>query len=147
MGIAFAPLSRLHRHADVAGATISIVCLVHCLATPIVLSLLPDIVPYVPGDAWLHRLLALGIICTGLAGFVPGYLVHRRKGLIALVVAGMSLVLAVAWSDEGLNRTLEFLLSVTGSMMLITAHLLNRSFCSSCRACTESDVCVTTHVE
>jgi hypothetical protein len=148
IGIASTSLARFHRHADVAGATASAVCMVHCLLTPVVISLFPDIIPYLPGDALFHRLLAVGIVLLGFAGFVPGYMVHRRKPLLALIGTGMCLILAVAWSGESLNRTLELVLSVGGSMLLVTAHLLNRSFCRQCRLCKEeSGKCHATEIE
>lgn len=122
--------------------------MVHCLLTPVVISLFPDVIPYLPGDASFHRLLAVGIVLFGFAGFVPGYAVHRRKPLLALIGTGMCLILIVAWYGEGLNRTLELVLSVSGSMLLVTAHLLNRSFCRQCRLCKEeSGNCHTTEVE
>lgn len=122
--------------------------MVHCLLTPVVISLFPDIVPYLPGDASFHRWLAIGIVLFGFAGFVPGYTVHRRKPLLALIGVGMCLVLAVAWSGEGLNRTAELALSVVGSTLLVMAHLLNRSFCRQCRLCKEaSRNCHTTEIE
>lgn len=109
----------------------------HCLLTPVAIGLFPEIIPYLPGDASFHRLLAVGIVLFGFSGFVPGYKVHRRKPLLALIGTGMFLILAVAWNGEGLSRTLEFILSVGGSLLLVTAHLLNRTFCRQCHACKE----------
>jgi len=121
--------------------------MVHCLLTPVVISLFPDIIPYLPGDASFHRLLAVGIVLFGFVGFVPGYMVHRRKPLLALIGIGMCLILVVAWSGEGLNRALELVLSVGGSLLLVAAHLLNRSFCRECRICKDDpDNCHTTQV-
>jgi hypothetical protein len=148
MGATPTPLARLHRHADVAGVTASTLCLIHCLATPIIVSVFPDVVPYLPGDAGLHRLLAVGILLFGLAGFLPGYRLHRRKPLLALIAAGVALILVVAWNGESLNRALELVLSVTGSLLLVTAHLLNRSFCRQCRSCSDpAHACATTAIE
>jgi MerC mercury resistance protein len=122
--------------------------MVHCLLTPIVISLFPQIIPYLPGDASFHRWLAVGIVLFGFAGFIPGYIVHRRKPLLALIGIGMALILVVAWKGENFNLALELLLSVGGSMLLVTAHLLNRSFCRHCRTCKEAlDHCHTTEIE
>jgi hypothetical protein len=82
----------------------------------------------------------------GAAAFFPGYRLHRRKALLALIATGMSLILIVAWSGEALSRATELSLSLPGSGMLIAAHMLNRSFCRQCRACIPSDTCHTTHV-
>jgi hypothetical protein len=146
MGTLPNPVARLHRHADLAGVTASTICLIHCLLTPVIISLFPDILPYLPGDASVHRLLAIGILLFGLVGFVPGFLVHRRKSLLALIGAGMTLILIVAWQGS-LNHVLELTLSVSGSLMLVTAHLLNRSFCRDCRSCADdTQPCATTNL-
>lgn len=122
--------------------------MVHCLHTPIVISLFPDIIPYLPGDTSFHRWLAIGIVLLGFAGFVPGYRQHRRKSLLALIGIGMCLILFVAWKGESLHLAMELVLSVAGSMLLVTAHLLNRSFCRQCRTCKEGpNKCHSTEVE
>lgn len=61
----------VRRHADLAGAAASGVCLVHCLLTPVLISLAPDLLPYLPGDVWFHRTLAVGIILLGAVAFFP----------------------------------------------------------------------------
>jgi MerC mercury resistance protein len=136
--------AHLRRHADLAGAAASGLCLIHCLLTPLVLSLFPSIIPYLPGDAWFHRALALSIVLLGAAAFVPGYRLHRRKPLLLLIAAGISLILTVAWTGETMNPVLEVSLSIPGSMMLVAAHLLNRSFCRQCHSCDDSAACYTT---
>ena len=141
-------MSRLHSHADIAGATASTVCLIHCLLTPIAISFFPAIVPYLPGDASFHRLLAVGIVLLGLAGFIPGFLLHRRKSLFLLIAIGMSLILTVACAGSTLREGGELTLSISGSLLLVTAHLLNRSFCRQCRACSDAaQPCGTTHIQ
>jgi hypothetical protein len=134
----------VRRHADLAGAIASGVCLLHCLVTPVALSLSPSLVSYLPGDAWFHRVLAGGIVLLGAAAFVPGYRIHRQRPLLALIAIGMALILTVAWSGESLSRLAELGLSISGSLMLVTAHLLNRSFCRQCHRCHDEDTCHTT---
>ncbi|HTF61477.1 MAG TPA: MerC domain-containing protein [Edaphobacter sp.] len=136
--------AHLRRHADFAGAAASSVCLIHCLLTPALISFFPELIPYLPGEAGFHRALAIGIVILGGAAFIPGYRVHRRKSLLALIGMGISLILIVAWSGESLDRTLELILSVSGSLMLVAAHLLNRSFCRQCRSCSDAVACKTT---
>lgn len=138
--------AHLRRHADLAGAATSGLCLIHCLLTPLVISVFPSLLPYLPGDAWFHRVLAVGIVLLGAAAFVPGYRIHRRKSLLALIAAGISLILIVAWTGETMDPLLEFSLSLPGSMMLVAAHLLNRSFCRQCHSCNETAACHTTNL-
>lgn len=148
MGTFTSSAAHLRRHADLAGATTSSICIIHCLLTPVVISLFPSAIPYLPGDALFHRILAACVGLLGTAAFVPGYRIHRRRRLLVLIGTGMSVVLAVAFAGQGMSRTLELLLSISGSMMLVTAHLLNRSFCRQCITCSEHpEACHTTNVE
>lgn len=134
----------LRHHADVAGVAASGVCLIHCLLTPLILSVFPGLVSYLPGDAGFHRALAVGIVLLGLLAFIPGYRLHRRRSLLVMIGLGMSLVLMVAWQSGRLGVARELLLSVPGSLMLIGAHLLNRTFCRQCKQCEHLAVCETT---
>jgi hypothetical protein len=134
----------LRHHADVAGATASGVCLIHCLLTPLMVSLFPGLIPYLPGDAGFHRALAVGIVLLGALAFIPGYQLHRRRSLLVMIGFGMTLVLIVAWQNERLGVARELLLSIPGSLMLIGAHLLNRTFCRQCKQCEHSAACETT---
>jgi hypothetical protein len=111
------------------------------------ISFFPAIVPYLPGDASFHRILAVAIVLLGVAGFIPGFLVHRRKSLLLLIASGIVFVLTVAWAGSTLSESLELTLSISGSLFLVTAHLLNRSFCRQCRACSDAaQPCGTTHI-
>lgn len=141
--LASSAMAQLRRHADFAGTLASGICLVHCLLTPIALSFFPNILPWLPGDAWFHRALALTIVLLGAAAFAPGYRIHRRRLPLAVVCAGVSLILVVAWYGESLSHAAELALNIPGSMLLVTAHLLNRSFCLSCAPCRTTGTCHT----
>ncbi|WP_260706305.1 MerC domain-containing protein [Edaphobacter flagellatus] len=146
MGISTASMAQLRRHTDHAGAMASGICLVHCLMTPVVISLFPGALPYLPGDLRVHRLLAAIILLIGAAAFIPGYRIHRRKALLGLIAIGLLLILCVAWAGNAMSPSVELVLSVSGSLILVAAHLLNRSFCLRCTACEETDVCQTTRM-
>jgi hypothetical protein len=136
----------VRRHADLAGAAASGICLIHCLLMPVLVSCIPGFVAYIPGNAGFHHTLAAVVVLLGTAAFVPGYRLHRRKALLALVTTGISLVLVVAWSGDALNSALELILSLAGSSMLIGAHLLNRSFCRQCLDCKQAESCSATKI-
>ncbi|HEY2039549.1 MAG TPA: MerC domain-containing protein [Edaphobacter sp.] len=136
----------LRRHADLAGAAASGLCLVHCLLTPFLISLAPDLLPYLPGDAWFHRMLAVGIVLLGAVAFIPGYRIHQRKPLLIPISLGVVLILFVACCGEALSKPVELILNVSGSLLLVIAHLLNRSFCRQCHTCADSLECHTTQI-
>ena len=142
--LALSPLAKLHRHADTAGAFASGLCVIHCILTPFVISLSPSLLPWLPGDARFHRTLAVLIVLIGITSFVPGYRVHRRRVLLVPIAVGVALVLSVAWQGEQLQGATELTLSITGSLLLIAAHLANRSFCRSCLHCKTAATCQST---
>ncbi len=93
----------------------------------------------------MHRLLAAAILILGVAAFIPGYRLHRRQALLAPILTGIVLIVAVACVGETLPGIVELAGSVTGSVLLVSAHLLNRSFCKQCRTCSEAEgACATT---
>jgi hypothetical protein len=138
-------LAPLRRHADLVGVSVSAICLIHCLATPIAISIFPGVIEYLPGDVRFHRALSVCIVLLGALAFIPGYRIHRRKPLLALIGAGMLLILTVAWEGGGMRSASELALSIPGSLMLVTAHLLNRTFCRQCDSC-DSKKCSTTDI-
>jgi len=146
MGSLLSSQTHLRRHADLAGVTASGLCLVHCLLTPFLISLAPDLLPYLPGDVWFHRTLAVGIVLLGAVAFFPGYLLHRRRSLLVPVSMGVVLILFVAYFGETISKPVELILNVSGSLLLVAAHLLNRSFCRQCHSCSDSMECHTTQI-
>ena len=81
-----------HRHpsatGDLWGQAPSLICLVHCLATPIVLMLALALAGFLGG--W-HPVLLGGVVLTAAWAFVPGYRFHHSKLVLGLAVAGVSL--------------------------------------------------------
>ncbi|MDE1176627.1 MAG: MerC domain-containing protein [Edaphobacter sp.] len=144
--LASSSLAHLRRHADHAGVLASGLCMIHCLLTPLLISAFPALLQWLPGDASFHRALAISILLVSTLAFLPGYRLHRRRSLLALVATGIALVAVVAWRGETLPHRLELAISIPGSLMLIAAHLANRSFCRSCPPCRNAASCGTTHL-
>jgi MerC mercury resistance protein len=119
---------------DLMGITLSGLCMVHCLALALVMSLLPTVTPALPGDARVHRVLYLAVMGCGLTAFVRGYRRHRRAVVLYLMVPALGLLLAGALGVARL-RAWEVGLSVGGSLLMVAAHGLNHSFCARCRRC------------
>jgi len=119
--------------ADMVGMGLSGLCMVHCLVFPLLVSFAPAILRGLPGDDLTHRVLAIGIALAGGLAFRSGYKVHRRGGILALFLVGIALISAAAVLGEPvLSAYGETGITVCGSLLLITAHWRNRSFCRSC---------------
>src|SRR5437879_1844062 len=83
---------------DLAGTTLSILCVIHCLVTPLVITMLPSLGLDFLAQAGFHRGLALPAIAVGLITFLPGFLRHRRIFVPLLGGAGMALLCYAAFS-------------------------------------------------
>ena len=123
----------LRAASDFVGIGLSLLCLVHCLALPVLISFAPAILRRLPGDDVTHRGLAVAIGFVGLLAFRSGYKVHRRRSVLAAFVTGLLLVsLAAILGDAVLSGYGEAAITVCGGLLLVTAHLVNHSFCRSC---------------
>jgi len=101
----------------------SLLCLVHCLALPLLLLLLPGIIGvFARSEAFHYVALAL-VVPSAAAAFWLGYRRHRTHGPALLGVAGVA-CLAVALLP-GLAEGAETWITVAGSLLLVLGHTLN----------------------
>jgi len=108
---------------DLSAIGLSGLCLVHCLALPVLAAFLPVLGAWSHAE-WVHLLFAaVAVPLTGLAL----WRVHRRRPLPlplrALAVAGLAGLLAGAfgWPDAAMETPV----TVAGSLMLVSAHVWN----------------------
>ncbi len=127
--------------ADVWGAMLSLGCVLHCLAAPLALVLLP-----LQLGAWLwspaaHAVVAIGT--TWLVGLavVPGYREHRRPEIPFLATLGCGLVILASlrqcssgcdpWrclTMIGTNPSPDALITLAtpvGAAIVLLTHVLN----------------------
>lgn len=118
---------------DFAGILISGICVVHCIAIPIVLLLLPTLSEtLIPREDITHVVL-LGFI-LGIAGisFVSGYKVHGKWQPVAWMVVGVLFILIATFvAHRYFGHYWEPIIAVIGSLALIRAHYLNHH-CKKC---------------
>ncbi|GAB5519886.1 MAG: hypothetical protein RhofKO_21370 [Rhodothermales bacterium] len=114
-----------HTFWDRLGITLSGLCALHCLLTPVLLALLPLWTGLDAIHEWLHLLLVIPIIPVTLVAMrnavgphhstqVPWYL---GLGLVTIIAA---IPLASIVGDVG-----ETLITLAGSALLIRGHWLN----------------------
>jgi len=121
--------------SDFIGIGLSVLCLIHCLALPVLIAFAPAILRGLPGDDITHRTLAVAIGFVGFLAFRSGYKVHGRRWVLAAFIAGLLLVSTAAILGEAiLTGYGEAAMTVTGGLLLVSAHLVNHSFCRSCVA-------------
>lgn len=100
----------------------STLCLVHCLAIPVLLILVPALSGFFAFPEEFHLwVLVVAIVTSGMAVYL-GY--QRHHHVLPGVMAVLGLVtLAAAEAYHG--TPVETWLAVTGSLVLAVAHLVN----------------------
>ena len=109
-----------------------ILCVIHCLATPVLLVLLPSLAVLPIADESFHLLLVFLVIPTSVTALFLGCRLHRRWSVLSWGLSGVGvLVLAALVGHDLLGETGEKLMTVVGALMVATSHGLNYRLCRS----------------
>jgi peptidoglycan/LPS O-acetylase OafA/YrhL len=129
------------KFGDIAGMTASVLCLLHCLAMPLVILAFPMLGLAHAHDTF-HDTLIAAITLPVLLALVPGYLRHRDKTTLLVGCVGLALFLAAVFIVSPLlGEHAEAAVAVLSGFMLLYAHLRNRRFCKRCTTRTQHDGC------
>jgi hypothetical protein len=124
--------------SDRLGIYASATCVVHCIGTPILLSMSAVAAHFLPSEESTHRTLAVGVAFLGTIAIIRGLRRHRRGVVVWLMLAGLSCVAGAAYFGDALpHHWMEVGVTVCGSALMITAHRLNHTFCKNCSCACE----------
>ncbi|WP_344765511.1 MerC domain-containing protein [Actimicrobium antarcticum] len=127
--------------ADYFGMTASILCLLHCLGAPLLLSLFLMLGLGQQSQVF-HQYLVVLVTLPVLLALIPGFVTHRRWQV--LVLGGLGLLyfsVAVLLIGPLFGEVAEIVLAAFGGAHLFTAHFKNRSFCRICTAQRKHAIC------
>ncbi|WII70867.1 MerC domain-containing protein [Bdellovibrio sp. 22V] len=114
---------------DKIGIFLSSLCAIHCLATPLLVLTLP-VMGEVFEQEWMHLTMALFVVPVGLFAFWSGYKHHKQVKVFALGVLGLLMVGGASLAPHSWVELFEYdVVTILGSISLITAHVLNRRAC------------------
>jgi len=122
---------------DKIGIGLSLLCVAHCILTPLVLSLLPVLGQLISEDVF-HVWIGPVLIIPACLALIPGILKHKSKTPIILACVGIGLFIG-ATHAHGASETVELLISLVGSGILIAAHKINHTYCKSCIKCEDEE--------
>jgi Na+-driven multidrug efflux pump len=125
-------------HADRLGIIASVLCFIHCVLAPVVVSLLAVGAHYLPSEEKVHRILAVCVAALGSLAIFSGYRRHRRSRVLLLMSSGLFLILVGAYLGNRLPSHLtEVAVTMTGSCLMIAGHFFNHTFCRNCERCND----------
>jgi hypothetical protein len=116
------PASNPARAGDALAIGLSGLCLIHCLALPVLASLLPMLGAWVEA-AWLHWVFAAAAAPVSLWALTRPHAAGPSRPALALAAAGI--LLLVAGAAEMAGHGVETPVTVAGSLLLAAAHFLN----------------------
>lgn len=120
---------------DKLGMSLSFLCAIHCLVTPLIMLSLPIMARYYLAQPWFHWALALFIVPIGVWAFISGYRHHGKILVLFLGLPGLLIIGIVPVFFHNYLHWFQYWWSETafmiiGSSLLISAHWINRKACS-----------------
>lgn len=112
--------------ADKFAIGLSLMCTVHCFATPIILALLPSLAVLQINAEQFHLWILAVVLPTSLLALSLGCKKHKRTRYMACGVVGLAfLIIAVLLGQEEAEKVLTLI----GSAFIALAHWFNYQQC------------------
>jgi hypothetical protein len=114
------------RYFDRIAISLSAICIVHCLAVPLVVAVLPLAVLGLGGESHFHAVMLWLVVPISIIGLVMGYREHNRVAIVVAGIVGIAIVLVAVILGHGQwPISIEVLVSLIGSVLLAGAHWAN----------------------
>jgi len=114
------------RYLDRIAITLSTICIVHCLAMPLVIAMLPIVAVTFGSDGHFHSLMLWLVVPTSAVGFALGFRVHAKAGIVLTGTVAVAILAIVAlWGHAAWDATTEVAVNVAASLLLASAHWRN----------------------
>lgn len=112
--------------ADKFAIGLSLICTVHCFATPVILALLPSFAVLQINGEQFHLWVLAAVLPTSLLALSLGCKKHKRTRYMACGVVGLAfLIIAVLLGQEEAEKALTLI----GSAFIALAHWFNYQQC------------------
>ena len=120
------------RKLDKLAIVLSGTCLLHCLALPLLVTLVPISQGSLLEEQTFHLLMLWIILPTSLLALTSGCWKHKDITTIALGTLGLvSLTLAAVAGHDVLTPTAEKWTTVSAGLILAAAHIRNFTICQN----------------
>ena len=137
---------------DTLGVCASTLCLVHCMAFPVLVTAAAffssdggatseaSLCGNTPLGYWIHAGLLGAVAPIGMAAWGCGYRRHRDSSILFLGSVGILLLIgALLFGHHMMDGRGEQVMTLSGSIAIVGAHLLNRRRCDCSHACSQTD--------
>lgn len=129
--------ARTQRVLDRFAIGASLLCLAHCLATPLLVVLAPVLASTVLAGEVFHLALLSWVLPTSVVALWFGCRRHEDRSVLLMGGAGLVvLIVAALWGTALAGETGEKVATVAGSLAIVAGHWRNFRLCrrGSCEA-------------
>ena len=115
---------------------LSSLCVMHCLATPLLIVLLPSAMATQLESEALHTWLLIGVIPTSLFSMLMGCRKHKSYKVAITISVGLLLLISAVFTEDLANgEVLEKVLTVSGACIIALGHYFNFRLCRQPKQC------------
>ena len=132
----FVSMAPLVPTADKAAVGLSALCVLHCLALPVALTLLPPVAALGLQEEWVHKLLLVSVIPISLYALTLGCRQHRSFWVASAGLLGvLFLVAAATVGHRFFGEAGETSFTLVGAILVAVSHVLNFRLCRESGDC------------
>ena len=111
----------------------STLCLLHCLAVPVLVSVVPVFATFALADERFHLALVALVVPMSVIALCLGCRLHKSRRILICGFAGVFvLVVAAILGGQHLGEIGETVLTVLGASVVALAHWFNFRACRAC---------------
>jgi len=126
-------MSKSSNWLDGAAVALSALCLIHCLALPLIVAGLPFLAQFSEGH--LHAQMLFVVLPLSTVALGLGFRRHRNLGIVSAGTVGMlTLIIGATVAHTYLGLMADRAFTVVGALVLATAHFYNSVRARSCRS-------------
>lgn len=115
---------------DKFAISLSLLCAIHCLASPVMLVLLSSLTVLQLDNEAFHQWMLVAILPATIYALTIGCKKHKRYQLLFLGFTGLTLlVLAVFLGEKTTGEYGEKILTVLGATLIASGHYFNFRLC------------------
>lgn len=117
-------MAKQSKWLDGAAVALSALCLIHCLALPLIVAGLPFLAQFAEGH--LHAQMLVIVLPLSFVALGLGYRHHESRRIVAGGMLGMlMLAIGATVAHEQLGLAADRAFTITGALILATAHYFN----------------------
>tara|TARA_Y100001949_G_C15952988_1_gene315645 strand:+ start:946 stop:1347 length:402 start_codon:yes stop_codon:yes gene_type:complete len=119
----------MQKYFDLIGISLSGMCLIHCVLTPLFIMMTPLIGAGFWSSHGLHESIIYLIIPTAVIALAVGCTRHRDFWVGFIGFIGICVLTIAVLVTHQLGINFVYILTIIGSILIISAHYRNRILC------------------